>query len=178
MAAKPRLRFVVSRDAAGLRLKALVAVFAVAMLVWSAAIAVNQGAIGAVVIALSAATLFGSLGLAAWRRASGEGPLLEMNERQLSINDGLGQEWAIPWNQVERVYLERLGLTRSVVVETFGPQASRRRIPHACRGEVPVEWLAGLIDTFRDRALRGPSTADSSVEDRGRRPSRKRDQLA
>ncbi|MDH3285974.1 MAG: hypothetical protein OEQ13_14675 [Acidobacteriota bacterium] len=147
------VRFAAPRDRKGWRLRSLAAA---ALSGASIAVAVDAGSGGVgpgTIAGLGSALGFGLLATCAFRRSLSRRPPLVIDENGVAVDNGLGHSWSLSWREISRVRLRRGLFERRVVIE-LREAASSRKIPRACHAGLPPEWLAGLLETFRERGGR------------------------
>jgi hypothetical protein len=137
-----------------LRIKAVMGLVASVVLAYRAAVAVHDSEPIVFWIAVIASAAFLAAGLQAWRRLlCGSNPVI-LDDRGLSVDNGLGEAWFIPWSDVERVMLRRGFFRRWVVVQTRVAISPLRSVSPDLFVGLPPQWLAGLIETFREHFQR------------------------
>jgi len=151
----PAFRFETPHQRAALALRALLALAGGLALCWAGAHAALHGSLPGVLLAIVAAAVFGMLALVNWRRARSARPPLVIDERGVSVDDGLGEAWHLAWEHIGEVALRRVRGRRRIVLFISGEQNSFRTLPRVCHGDAPAEWLAGMIETFRERFAAG-----------------------
>ncbi len=146
-------RFEAPLDRKALRLRAAVGIAAFSVLVAASVRAAFHGAVVAVVIGVAGAVVFLTLSFASWKLARIDGSPLVLDEAGLSFDDGLGPRSFLPWPDVTQVNVRGGRFGRRVVVTVGGAERKELTLPAACHGGAPPEWIAGLIETFRQRFL-------------------------
>jgi hypothetical protein len=143
------LRFAAPRERRGWLLRATAASLFAAGCLPLASHAASGGSLAG--IAASLLGLFGFVlaAVAAIRRAVARRPPLVLDEHGVRVDVGPGGRWELRWGEVARVRLDDGLFRRRVVLEVSG-ESDPRVIPACCHGGLPPEWLAGLIETFRE----------------------------
>lgn len=152
------VRFVAPRQRGMLMIRALVGYTGSLALCVVSAIASLKGSDVAALIGFSGASCFGVMGLLAWRRSRSPRPPLVVDERGVAVDNGLGVRWRVPWEHIESVKIAHGWWRRRVALVLREPVGSALPIPNSCHVDAPAEWVAGLIETFRQRALHGDTT--------------------
>ncbi len=147
-------RFEAPLDRRALRVRTMFAVLAASLLCSAGAGALENGAIVGGFVGMAGAVVFGSLGYASFCMSRIEGSPLVLDERGLSFDDGLGPRSFVAWERVSDVALRKGTLARRVVVVAAdGDREQEYLLPPICYAGAPVEWTAGLIETFRHHAI-------------------------
>ncbi|RMF75471.1 MAG: hypothetical protein D6738_03655 [Acidobacteria bacterium] len=141
-------------DRRGLRVRALLALMFAAVLGLVAAEALTRGSLLGAGLGVLVGVSFVLLAGLSLRRSINDRPPLILDEGGVSVDDGLGTAWRLRWDEVEAVLIARSPFGRRVLLRVRrDPDDALRPIPSACVGNAPPEWLAGLIETFRQHAL-------------------------
>ncbi|MFN7964404.1 MAG: hypothetical protein U0V87_01790 [Acidobacteriota bacterium] len=140
---------------AALRLKVLLGLVAFAILVMRAITLREIGLWPVFWFALTAAAGFLLAAFNAFRRLRCPKNPVVLDVSGLSVDDGLGHAWFLPWHQMERVMLRRGFVRRWVVIRTRDGEPELRLVHPALHYGLPPQWLAGMIETFRDRFTHG-----------------------
>ncbi len=150
----PRWYFESPLDRGALRARAGVAMSFAFVLAFIAAGSFHAGSIVGPGLGVVGALGFVLAAGLTWRMAHLERAPLVLDERGLEVDDGLGTRWRLAWTDVADVRIARSLWGRRVVLEVRAPQGVMARVlPRLCQGDGPPEWTAGLIQTFRNRAL-------------------------
>ncbi len=136
---------------AALRLKVLLGVGAFAILVVRAMTLFESALWPVFWFALVAASGFLLAAYNSWRRLRCRRNPVVLDVTGLSVDDGLGHAWFLPWHQMEQVMLRRGFWRRWVVIRTRNGEPELRLVHPALHYGLPPQWLAGMIETFRDR---------------------------
>jgi hypothetical protein len=147
------LRFEAPRQSGMLLMRALVGYTGSLVLCVVSSIASLQGVQVGALIGFAGAMCFGMMGMLSWRRSRSPRPPLVVDERGVAVDNGLGTRWRLPWEQIESVTIARSLWRRRVELLLRDDPGSSVSIPGSCHVDAPVEWIAGLIETFRQRAL-------------------------
>ncbi len=145
------MRFETPRYVGLLRVRLLFAASASVVLALVAGHAFHTSALIGAGIGFVGALLFGLLALSAWRRTRITYPPLVLDERGLAVDDGRGGRCRLEWTEVEGVHLVRKRWGARVVLDLLGEERPTLELPPACHGDAPPEWVAGMIETFRER---------------------------
>lgn len=147
------LRFEAPRQRGMLLVRALVGYAGSMILCVISSIASLQGVEVGALVGFAGAFCFGMMGMLSWRRSRASRPPLVVDEKGVAVDNGLGTRWRLPWEQIESVTIGRSLLRRRVELILRDQPGASVSIPLSCHVDAPVEWIAGLIETFRQRAL-------------------------
>jgi len=140
-------------DRRGLRMRTTVALVAMVLLLAAGVGSSIRGSSVGTVLGIFGAAVFALLALTSWRLSRIEGPPLVLDERGMAFDDGLRPRAFVPWEKIANVDLRASGFGRRVVVTLAGDEGVEVTLPSACYGGAPVEWIAGIIETFRQHAI-------------------------
>lgn len=143
------------RAAIGLSFAVLLALVAARALEMGSPLGAALGVLGAVGFVLAA-------GLA-WRVSRLDGAPLVLDRQGIEVDDGLGSRWRLAWTDVEGVRVGRSLWGKRVVLDVRGASGSERVLPLICQGDGPPQWLAGIIETFRQQALHPDERPESTT---------------
>ncbi len=135
-----------------LRLRVLVAGAASFALALCASEAHALGSLAGASVGVAGSIFFGMMALIAWRRSHSIGPPLLVDNDGVAVDDGLGESWHFRWDEIEAVTIEGGAWRRRVVLVLHGQETETISLPAICHGDAPPEWVAGLIETFREKA--------------------------
>lgn len=145
-------RFEAPVDRAALRMKAGFAWTAGGVLCIATGQAILTGSVVGTIVGLCAAATFAAAGFASWRHARMDGSPLLLDERGITLDDGMGTRSFLAWEDVDEVGLRGSFARRVVLVRREG-DPEEVEVPRTAHAGAPPEWMAGLIETFRHRAL-------------------------
>lgn len=147
-------RFEAPFDRGSFRVRAAFAWLASFVLCLAAGRALESLSMVGVAVGIAGASLFAFFGTLSWRRSLVRHSPLVLDQEGLAVDDGLGTQWSLPWQEIERVQIDTSGLHRRVVLLVSNASGEGEvSLPRVCHGDAPAEWLAGLIETFRHQAL-------------------------
>ena len=144
-------------DRRELRVRAVLALVFAAVLALVAAEALTRGSLLGAGVGVVVGVAFILLAGLCLRRSIHACPPLVLDERGVSVDDGLGTAWRLRWDEIDAVLVARSPFGRRVLLRLRGEDGELRPVPAVCIGNAPPEWLAGLIETFRQHALHPPS---------------------
>ncbi len=153
--AAPSFRFESPRHAGLLRLRVVFGLLASFVLCLCASQAYAVGSDVGTAVGIAGAIVFGMMALSAWRRSRSAGPPLVLDDDGLAVDDGLGESWRLGWQEIRGVVIERSMWRVRVVLQLEGETGGSISLPRVCLVDAPPEWVAGLIETFRERAQAG-----------------------
>ena len=141
-------------DRRGLQVRAVLALIFASVLGLVGAEALARGSLPGAGVGMVAAIVFVLLAGLSLRRAIHDRPPLILDETGVSVDDGLGTAWRLRWDEVDAVLVGRGPFGRRILLRIRrDASGDLRPIPPSCVGNAPPEWLAGLIETFRQHAL-------------------------